>query len=424
MVEKQKKVLIISYYFPPTNTIGAIRIGKFAKYLSEFGWEPIILSVDAIKGIPDALPLEIDDKNKIRVPYKADIASFTNKLIEDNNNSVSRSNQQKRKKYPGLSTIALNGLRLARPLYSAPLMYRLFIEPTGWDRNAVRAALKITKTTHIDMIFSTFGPAVDHIIAAQINKQTGIPWIAEFRDHWSVEEQLKFFYFFDKQWEKRTLKRAKRLISISPTLVQQLESFHAKPTVLITNGFDESDFEGNVTVNPNFVITYTGNIYPGKRDPSPPFQAIAELKKKGLITPADLEMRFFGGNVGDYIPALADKWGVTDFVKMGGNIDFKESINQQKASTVLLSLAWNDPRDCGTLTGKIFEYIGSQKPVLTTGFKGGDLDILLQKSGCGVMTNDVQEIQNILLRWLEEFRTSKKLSYHFQPDAGFIRQYT
>jgi glycosyltransferase involved in cell wall biosynthesis len=424
MLEKKKKVLIISYHFPPSNIIGAVRMGKFAKYLSEFGWEPVVLTTETVRGIPDTLPLEIDKESVIRAHDHSFNERFTHKLIGNYNNYLIDSNRPKNKNRLNPKEIALNCIRLARPIYTTPFMYRLLFEPMGWYRYAVRAGLEVIKNNQIDLIFSTFPPAVDHMIAAQIHKQTVIPWIADFRDPWSVRKQPEPYYFFDKQWEKRTLKLSNILISISPTLVRKLESFHSKQTILITNGFDESDYKGDVTITPRFNITFTGNIYPGKRDPSNLFQALAQLRNKGIISPENIEIRFFGSNVGAYIPSFAEKWGVVDFVKIGGNMDFKESIKRQMESAALLSLEWNDPTESGTYSGKIFEYFGAGKPILALGFKGGDLDILLQDTGCGVMTNNVTEIESILLKWLEEFSVNKKLSYYYHPNQEVIGKYT
>lgn len=423
MTEKNKKVLIVSYYFPPTNVIGAVRISKFTKYLPEFGWEPVVLTTDTIKGIPETLPLELDKNNVIRTSYHGFHDWFIQKLVGIENGSFTGYDLQNNNKHISLREIASKCINLLIPKSIAPFIYRLLYEPMSWYRYAVRAGLELTKNNQFDIIFSTFGPTVDHIIASQLHKQTNIPWIAEFRDQWSFI-QPEPFYFFDKQWEKRTLKLSNLLIAVTPTLARELESFHSKQTVLITNGFDESDYEIDVNVTPNFNITFTGNIYPGKRDPTPIFQALAQLRKKGLIYPKNIEVRFFGGNVRTYIPPIAAKWGVADFVKMGGNIEFKESIKKQMEATALLVLEWNDPKGSGILSGKIFEYFGAKKPVLATGFKGGDLDKLLQETGCGIMSNNVNEIENILLNWLEEFRVSKNISSYYHPNKDIILNYT
>jgi hypothetical protein len=384
----------------------------------------MVITTDTVRDIPDTLSLEFDKKNVIRVPYYAFDGRFRHKLIEDKDNSSLNSLRQRNNKYLNLKKIVLNCIQLARPIYKIPFVNRLLFEPMGWYRYATRAGLQAIKNNKIDIIYSTFPPTVDHIIAAQLHKQTGVPWIAEFRDEWSIRQPAPFYYF-DKRWAKQTLKYSNLLISVTPTLVRELGSFHSKRTVLITNGFDETDYKtNNITLTPRMTITYTGTIYPGRRDPSPIFQAVAQLKIKGLISPEDMEIRFFGDNVGAYIPSFVEKFGVKDFVKIGGNIVFRESINRQMESTILLCLEWNDPKGSGIYTGKIFEYIGARKPILALGYKNGDIDKLLQETGCGVMANDVTEIESILLLWLKEFKEDKKISYYYHPNKVLIEKYT
>lgn len=109
---------------------------------------------------------------------------------------------------------------------------------------------------------------------------------------------------------------------------------------------------------------------------------------------------------------------------MGGNVSYKESLKSQRESTALLLLSWNDAKDTGTLTAKVYEYLGARRPTLATAFKGGEIDKLLQETQCGVVANSVHEIKNIILKWLEEFKTTGNIHSYFSPMDGIIKKYT
>lgn len=419
----KKKVLIISFYFPPNNAIGAVRIGKFAKYLPEFGWEPIVLTVNDIRGLTQTLPTEINETNVIRTPYFNLSGLFARRVSQKHNIPLSATKVQKGKK----RSLELRLLDLGKPIYTLPVIEQIIFDPMGWYSYAVRAALEIIRNNEIKMIFSTFGPSVPHLIASRIHKKTNIPWVAEFRDPWSFNEygrQTQPFIFFERQWEKQTLKNCDLLISVSELLAKKLEFLHSKKTIVIANGFDEDDYKEQVPITTKFTITYTGNVYTGKRDPSPLFQALKELHKKGIISPEDIEVRFFGQNINETIPALIEKYDIKAFVKIYGFVPFRESIKRQRESTILLILSWNDPRDSGTMTGKIYEYIGAGRPILAVAFKGGEIDSLLQKTGCGIVVNEVNEIKNILMKWLGDFKNNGKVITCYHPHTNIITNYS
>ena len=424
---KKRKVLIVSYWFPPTNTSGAVRIGKFAKYLPEFGWEPIVLTSDSPRDLPPTLPVEVDDANIVRTPYFALSNSVSRILVDNKDASPAAQTGQPSKTGLNWRNIVLNTMRLMSPIYTLPVIDKLLFEPMGWYRYAVRTGSELVGKNKIDVIFSTYGPSVPHLVASRLHKQTRMPWVAEFRDPWSLNaytRKTQPFQFLEEQWEKKTMKNCDLLVSVSKLWAEKLEAFHSKKTMVIANGFDEEDYREDMPLTSKFTITYTGGIYPGKRDPTRLFQAIAELRREGKMSPDDLEVRFLGSNVAKTLSPLVQEYRLPEFVKMYGFVSFKESIKRQMESTVLLLLSWDDPRDQGTLTAKIFEYMGARRPTLALAFKGGEIDKLLWESGCGILANAVNEIKNILMKWLGEFRQYGKIVSYYRPDNEVIKKYT
>jgi len=419
---KKRRVLIVSFLFPPLNDIGALRIGKFAKYLPQFGWEPIVLTVDRVKGRPQTLPVEVDEANIIRTPYFALSPFIRYRLVGDANAS-----SQEIAKGLSWGQRAYRLIRLMRFIYLRPEVSFFIDEPWGWYLHALRRGVEILNKYKVDIIFSTFSPSMSHLIASRLHQRTGTPWVAEFRDHWSLNPILnksRPFQFLEEQFEKIIMKNSNLLVTVSETLAKELEALHSKKTITIPNGFDEEDYTGDVSLTANFTITYTGYIYSGKSDPTPLFQAIAELRQEGRISPDDLEVRFFGRNAAETLSPSIKKYRVQELVRIYGFVPFKESIKNQKESTVLLLLGWNDPRGKGAYTAKIFEYLGAARPVLAIAFKGGEIDRLLARTGCGILATEVREIKGILLKWLDEFKRYGRISSYYNPNQEIIKHYT
>jgi len=416
---KKKKVLIVSFNFPPTNSVGAMRVGKFAKYLPEFGWEPVVLTVNKARSTPQTLPLEIAEAKVVRTPYHDLITPL----------------QRKQPNYsiftayivvPLWKRVIDSWRKPLRIIQELPLVRVLLSPSIGWYPQAVKKGLEVIGHSDIKLIFSSSPPPTSHLIASRLQRKTGLPWVAEFRDLWSLNQyrnRTEPFHFMEKQWEKRVLKRSRLLITVSAPLAEQLEKLHSKKTLVITNGFDAADYEAGIPLTSKFTITYTGNIYPGKRDPTLLFEAISKLHQEGRVTPDNFELRFFGQSLAN-TPSLIQNYYLGEIAKIYGFIPFEESIRRQQESTVLLSLGWNDPREQGVYTGKIFTYLGAGRPIMALGLKGDVVGQLLNETGTGVMMDTSEKIKAVLSKWLEEFGQSGSITSYYNPNGEAIQRYT
>ncbi len=228
---KKGKVLIVSFHFAPANTIGAVRISKFAKYLPEFGWEPVVLTADTVKTQPQTLPLEIDEAKVIRTSC---LNLMSPLKIEPGNYGTS----VKPVSISWRSKVVRGGMRLLRAIHNLPPV-RIVTQPIlsvlsspwlGWYRQPVSTGLELMTKDRFELIFSSFYPPTSHLVASRLHQQTGIPWVAEFRDPWSLNEyqnMTRFFRSFQKIVEKRTLRGSSLLITISEPLAEQLEKLHS-----------------------------------------------------------------------------------------------------------------------------------------------------------------------------------------------------
>jgi glycosyltransferase involved in cell wall biosynthesis len=420
------KVLIISYFFPPAQEIGALRVGKLAKYLQEFGWDPIILTVDKVQGAAQTMPLEIEESKIKRTKYFI-IGNIITKWFTPSDQITIENRYQQNSKKKILKKITAKLLRFPKSVLNLPVINHFMFDPMGWYFYGVKAGLEIISKNDIEVIYSSFGPSTSVLIASRLQKKTKIPWVAEFRDQWSMnpyEKQTQPFHLLEQWWEKKTVKNCAYFIDVSETIAKVQEKLHSKKSLVIPNGFDEEDYLENVPIIPKFCVTYTGRIYPGKTDPSPLFQALVELDREKKITPKDIEINFFGSNVVETIKPIAEKYNISEYIKIFGQVPFKKSIEKQKESTILLLLAWNDPRNAGVLSGKIFEYIGASKPVLALAMRGNELDYLIKETGCGIIVSNVNEIKSVLTTWLHEYENEGKITSFYDPKMDNINKYT
>jgi len=418
---RKGKVLIVSFLFPPDNSIGAVRGGKMAKYLPQFGWEPIVLA-EELEGAPKTLPLEMNETNVFRTTCPKIVSSLYRKLFGKGYGVASQPSSGNL----SLRSAAYRLLKLIPAFYYWPICQTLVSNPICWHFHASKVAAQILSRHHIDVIFSSYSPSTSHFVASKLQQKTGVPWVAEFRDRWSLSTYAtKPLRFLDKWAERRLLKNSCLLITVSQDWAAQLQEMHSKKVAVIPNGFDEEDYLEHVPLLSKFTITYTGGIlYAGKRDPTPLFEALKQLLEEGRLSPDNFELRFFGGSSLSILFSLIKDYHLEGIVKIYNMVPFKESIKRQKESTILLLLSWNDPRDKGTYTGKVYEYLGAQRPILAIAYKGGAIDRLLQESGTGILINEVGMIKRVLQHWLEEWHGSGRIVSYWEPDTNVVKRYT
>ena len=378
-----KKILFITYHFPPYGCIGALRTGKTVKKLIDLGYKVRVVSASN-QVLPKNLPMEVDvdkvfytdwfDVNWpiIKLLGAKGITSLKNKISNKNN----------------INSKIIGWLKL---------LYTKFVhipdQHIGWYFSAVKKSNSIIDAGFIpDIIFSSATPYTSHLVAKKVSSKYNIPWIAEFRDLWS-DNYNRMSSFFDRRFEKKTMHRSSAMITVSEPLTKILINKYKQPIYTILNGFDAEDFSFQVSgVNSQKInIVYTGSIYENKQDPSPLFIALASNK--------DLQNNVvlnFYGNSPNFISDLSKKYNLESIVKIHGLVPRSEILNIQKKADILLLLTWNDPKQKGILTGKFFEYIASGNAILSIGaFKDTPSEIVVEDK-FGIETNDPEEITKFI----------------------------
>lgn len=395
------RVLVITYHFPPHPAVASLRPLGLARYLPEFGWEVVILTA--------ALPGRPDPHFKVIETQYHDCLSFWKRLLRLDSQipliaQVKNKLKVRSEKSP---------LDFILPAIAGIIAYP---DPQkGWQRFAVEAGKDILRQQNIKAMISTSPPGTSHIIAKRLKDEFKLPWVADFRDLWTQNHYYPYSplrRMIERRLELETLSAADALVMVSQPAADDLRSLHRqKPVHSIPNGFDPAEVNttpGNLT--DKFTITYTGNLYPGKQSPAPLFAALRDLITEGSINAGDVEMRFYGIEAG-WIDKQAERYGLTDIVRQFGMVPREIALNKQRESQLLLLLKWNDPKQRGVYTAKIFDYLAARRPVLAMGGFPDVVDQLLEETKAGVSGQTGEEIKALLLRLYQEYKLTGAVSY-------------
>ncbi len=373
-----KRVLIISYYWPPASGPGVQRILKFAKFLPEFGWEPTVLTVrnGSYPNTDDSLLEEVKDVKVIRTKTLEPFAIY-NSLQGKKGKSV---------------PVAMQGIKDSKSPFQKLAKYiraNLFIPDARmyWRGYAVKEARRILQEDKFDAIITSGPPHSSHLIGLDLKKEFGIPWIADFRDPWTGIYYNKFLprskrtQEKDKALEDLVLDSADSVIAISKTFSKQLED-RAKHAEVILNGFDPGDMpEPKEVKNEKFRLGYIGNFKPNQDVP-----VLWGILKDNLESDPGFKYKFellLAGNVDPHIESKLNSMGLGSILKRMDFMPHDEAVKTMQSCDALLFIIPDSDDNELILTGKIFEYLAIRRPIFSIGPKGGDADHLLQEMGRG-----------------------------------------
>ena len=383
-----KKVLVITYYWPPSGGPGVQRILKFCKYLPHLGWEPIVLTVQngEYPNIDQSLKTEVESL-KIKVFKTKTIEPFRIFKFFTKKKSLPTFELSKNKKSI-FSNIAY-WIRM-----------NLFIPDAriGWIPFAVKSAKKIILDNKVDLVFSSGPPHSIHFIGRKLKKDLSIPWLADFRDPWidlfyySNHKRLKISKKLDKIMEREILKKADSIVTATNGLRILLKKKIKKNISVVYNGFDNDDFIGiekNNNQNEKIIISYVGTIA-RSQIPHNFLQSVKEINKSG----ANAFIHF----VGDVDPSLfkvIDDYSLGKNVEIIGYLPHNESIKKMLNSSYLLLIIPKAPENKLIVTGKLFEYIRTGVPIIGIGPSDGEASKILEQTKTGKMF-DYSESSNII----------------------------
>jgi glycosyltransferase involved in cell wall biosynthesis len=400
-----KKVLFISYYFPPLGGMGSVRLARFARYLPEFGWHPRVLTVKTVQA-----RLPRDDGLLEYIPRDI-VISWADPL------DLTALEKQAERFRAG--TLFLG---LSRVIQRIPPDGELGV---AWLGPLYYEARRILARERIDAILTSSFPCVTHVAGYILKKATGIPWVADFRDEWSLHPQRTFRFSLQRKldaWlEQQVLLTADHVVAATDAYIVGLAS-HVPPShrdhrfTTITNSFDISDLESTrLAPNPwaqqyptlkKFTVTYVGYLYGGVGFLS----ALENLLSKGMILANAIQVEIVGqiyplmqhdGQILKEKVATLESKGV---IKRTGWVSHIEAMRHLQEADVLL-LHLHPSRGAATIPGKVFEYLSFGKPILALVAPDSAAAHMIRRTNAGtiVAPDDVKAIeeliQSLYMKW-------------------------
>ncbi len=383
-----KKVLIIANNYPPMGGPGVQRSCKFVKYLKEFDYESIVFTREMTKGLLDNSLFDDLPEHKI---YRTKAYDFT--------------------QWPGI--FSLIGKVISRKL----------MIPDGdylWQVKSFTKAVEVIEREKIDVIYSTSFPYSDHLLGMKLKKRfPKLTWVVDFRDEWTKNP-----YIIDMNYSNY---RRKKEIKMETEVIDLCDGFIANTSYMldnfledykqlegkshvITNGFDDTDFERydtNYIYRDDFKITYAGAMY-GRRKPEKFFKAISNLFEKGLMDKSVIKIRLIGDMDINRIKGYISNCNLKDIVTMEDYLPHKEAIQALTESDVLLLLIGEGKGAKNFASGKIFEYINCNRPIIGVVPRVGAAADIIGETKAGVIceTSSVEEIEAGVLelynRWISK----------------------
>jgi glycosyltransferase involved in cell wall biosynthesis len=379
-----KKVLIITYYWPPTGGAGVQRWLKFSKYFRQFGWEPVIYTPSnpdfpinddtLLKDVPENVAVL---KTQITEPYDIYRKIMGKKKTETVNQGFLSEGKE--------NTFMQSAMIWVRGNFFIPDARKFWIKPS------VSYLSDYVQKNKIDAVISTGPPHSMHLIAKELKQKFDLPWIADFRDPWTQIDfysQLKLSDYADKKHKKlenQVLTLASKVVTVSPTCASDLQKLGNRKVNVITNGFDTDDFKfsSDLKLLDGFLFHHTGALNKD-RNPYTLWKVLGDLCKENRELKNDLVLKFTGKTDAIVFESLKEQ-GLFENSQKTDYMTHSEVVKVMTQSPVLLLPLNNTPNNKGVLSGKLFEYLAAGRPIFGIGMPDGDAAVILKETGAGIL---------------------------------------
>lgn len=395
-----KKVLIIANQFPPMGGSGVQRSVKFVKHLRSFGYEPVVFT-----------------REEGNMPLKDET------LLKDIPQGV-KIYKTKPYELPELQGI----MRIP-----GKVLGKFIIPDTArfWAYFSKKKVVEVIKSEGIDIVYTTSAPYSDHLLGLYIKKMMpDIKWVADFRDEWTNNPYTLDNPYnpvrtkIEKNMEHQVLTTADMLITNTPVMRENFISnnnISGDNFFVIPNGYDVEDFKDmdcdNKPHNDKLTMVYTGALY-GRRKPDTFFEALKELKGEGGIDGSKLLVKLIGNYHKDRLQAQIDSFGLTDQFEIVGYVPHNVCIKHQIDADVLILIEGSGRGANAFYTGKIFEYMNTNRPVLAILPEGAAADLVNEsKIGIVANTDDVSAIKKNIKIYYDKWCSN---TLDFEPDRNVI----
>ena len=396
-----KKLLIITYYWPPAGGPGVQRWLKFVKYLPDFNVQPIVyIPKNPTYPIMDnGLQSEVSNKaiilkNKIFEPYGFASLFSKNKTKKISSGIIPN---QKKQSFLEKSLLWIRG--------------NIFIPDARflWVKPSVKYLKKYIQENNIDTIVTSGPPHSLHLIGLQLKKDLNIKWFADFRDPWTTigyHKALKLSSYAEKKHkalEKEVLNAADTIIVTSKTTKTEFEALTSKPIEVLTNGYDIEKI-AKQTLDEKFTVAHIGSFL-SERNPRILWKAIKEIIKENKDFKNDFRLKLIGATSQEVLDTIAE-FKLDDCVDNLGYVSHQEAVEHQRKSQVLLLIEIDSEDTKSIIPGKLFEYMVSERPIIAIGPKDSDFAEIITQTNTGVFfTYDEKErLKALLLKYYQEYK--------------------
>ncbi|CAL43863.1 glycosyltransferase family 4 protein [Flavobacterium psychrophilum] len=399
-----KKVLIITYYWPPAGGPGVQRWLKFVKYLPDYNIQPIVYIPEnpTYPIIDEGLISEVSEqaiilKNKIIEPYQ--LASVFSKKSTKGISSGIIPNQKKQ-------SFIQKILLLVRGNLFIPDARILWVKPS------VKYLEKYISENNIDTIITSGPPHSLHLIGLKLKQNLNVKWFADFRDPWTTigyHSALKLSSYAEKKHknlERKVLNTADTIIVTSKTTKTEFQAITTKPIEVITNGYDVENISKQ-TLDEKFTLAHIGSFL-SDRNPIILWESLSELVAENEKFATLFQLKLIG-KVSQEILDTIDGFNLNSYVNNLGYVSHKEAIEHQKKSQVLLLIEIDSEDTKSIIPGKLFEYMVSERPIIGIGPKGSDFAEIITETNTGVFFtyNEKEKLKKQILSYFELYLTQK-----------------
>ncbi|MBL4800459.1 MAG: glycosyltransferase family 4 protein [Emcibacter sp.] len=396
------KILIVSGYFPPYSPASASRVNKLAKYLEDQGHDPRVLCPEN-DDFEATLSPEVS-RHRIYYTKFSKVNDFPTK-VKNGLKSLFGKNKSNLPQTTGLEVSGGKSIKSGRESGISKLYRKLTNIPddiVGWYFHGVHAGRGMFQEWTPDIIFATLPPFTTMLVAKKLGSMIDVPVIYDYRDLWTDHPYYNsngLRRYIDRFLENRALKHCAGLVTVTKTWAAHLEAVRNIPVEFVMNGFDPADFKlgmGQRYDEKKITLLYAGYLYGDKRDPSVVFEALGKLGDKAqdftvlLYTPKGM------ADLNENQKELIKANNLEHVVVANSYIPQKDLLEIQQKVDVLMLLRWDHPSENSVIAGKLFEYIGAGKPILSLGSTTGEAADIVRDNGFGLVSNDVDEVSTYL----------------------------
>jgi glycosyltransferase involved in cell wall biosynthesis len=411
-----KKLLIITYYWPPAGGPGVQRWLKFVKYLPDFDVQPIVFVPEnpTYPIVDSNLVAEVSDKaiilkTPIFEPYQ--LASF---LSKNKTRKISSGIIPNQKKQSFLEKVMLW------------VRGNLFIPDARvfWVKPSVAYLEKYIRENEIDTIITSGPPHSLHLIGLELKQKMNLKWLADFRDPWTTigyHKSLRLSQYAakkHKQLERQVLNTADTIIVTSKTTKAEFQALTTKPIEVITNGFDVEKVDKQ-SLDTKFSLAHIGSFL-SERNPKIVWESLVELCAEIPDFKSHLEIKLIGA-ISQEVLETIEQFGLNSFLNNLGYVSHAEAVAHQRKSQVLLLVEINSDETKSILPGKLFEYMVSERPILAIGPKDSDFAEIINNTNTGVFFeySEKAKLKQTIQEYYYQFLAGK-----LQSHAVGLQQYS